>query len=548
MQIIRSVLTRKNQFFNSIFYGLIAALFSMCNAGELDFNDIELPPYTPKGVAPIGTTTYTIQELLEKLDDPSIEITEDNTKLISIAYRDTTVFDDYLSVIDLDDVTNPGFVTPGTPSYFDPADTTIPIDSIDLSFTYSSPNNEELDSVLYTAGTITLDIQNGFQSTVDYSFVLSDILNIDTGDTLVLSGTLPSFGTDQVSAPLSNYKTIIERIGNENFFHGFFTGTINYEGGTLITGSEQITYTLTITDAEFSKIFGWFGDKTISIENKSIEIDFFEGISEDGFVFNNPQLNFYIDNGFGVPMGINFDDISATNASGNTVNMSGTITDTPQFVRAPSIENIGETEKSIIKINQTNSNLRDIFAIAPNQFNINLTADANYQNSNDLGDADRNFVIDTSAVEVITEINLPLNLKLTNVSRDFPTGIEGFDFEEADTIVLVLNTINQLPLDGAIDMQFLAADSSVLYQFTDVQFFESPEVPVSGRIETPTEHTSRIEIYRGQGYQELLDASILNLVVRVTSYNADEDNFVKIFSDYELEINVGAEASIYYEF
>lgn len=519
----------------------------MCNAGDLDFNDIELPLYKPKAVAPIGTTTYTIQSLLEKLEDPNIEITEDNTKLLSIAYRDTTVFDDYQSMIELEDVSNPGIITPGTPSFFDPSDVAIPIDDIDLSFEYTSPNNEVLDSVLYTAGTITLDIQNGFQSPIDYSLILSDILNLDTGDPLILSGTLPGFGTDQASAQLNNYKTIIERIGTQNFFDGIFNGTINYQGGTLITGSEQITYTLTISGAEFSEIYGWFGDKTVDIESRSIEIDFFEGISDNGFEFSNPQLNFYLDNGFGVPMGLNFDNVSATNAGGTTVSMTGTITDSPQLVRAPSVENVGETAKSIIKINETNSNLRDIFAIAPNLFNINLTADANFNNEND-DDVEKNFVTTTSSIEVITEINLPLNIKLTEVTRDFPTGIEGFEFEEADTLTLVLNTSNQLPFDGVIDMQFLAADSSVLYEQIEVDFFISPEVPVSGKIETPDEKVSYIKIYRGEGYEELLEASILNLVVRVTSYKADEDNFVKIFSDYELIITVGAEVSINYEF
>ncbi|SMD34124.1 hypothetical protein SAMN04488029_1850 [Reichenbachiella faecimaris] len=549
MQLIRSVLTRKNQFFNTILYGLIAVLFSMCNAGELDFNDIELPPYTPKLVAPIGSTTYTITDLIGKIKDPNIEITENSAKQLSIAYRDTTTFNDYLSLITLEDVSNPGVIDASlTPIPGSPSNQDVDIDPIDLSFEYTSPNNEELDSVKYTAGTITLDIQNGYSSAIEYELTLNDIVDLDTGNPMVLSGTLPRSGTDNVSAQLTNHKTIIDQISDQNIFSGEFSGTLKVLTGDFVNGTEFISYTLTITGAEFSEIYGWFGDKTIDIESRSIDIDFFEGISENGLVFNNPQLNFYINNSFGVPMGLNFDDVSSSNANGTVVNLSGSVTSSPQFVRAPSTSQVGTPVTSIINVDESNSNMRDLLAISPNLFTISLTAEANFNNDNDTDEADRNFVSSESIVEVVTELNLPLNVKLTDVTRDFPTGIEGFDFEEADTLRLVIETINQLPFDGTMDMQFLAADSSVLYENLDVLFFTSSEVPVSGKIENPTVTTSIVPVYReGGGYEQLLEASILNLVIRVNSFEASDDTFVKIFSDYELIITVGTEVSINYE-
>ncbi|WP_139793815.1 hypothetical protein [Reichenbachiella faecimaris] len=542
-------MTRKNQFFNTILYGLIAVLFSMCNAGELDFNDIELPPYTPKLVAPIGSTTYTITDLIGKIKDPNIEITENSAKQLSIAYRDTTTFNDYLSLITLEDVSNPGVIDASlTPIPGSPSNQDVDIDPIDLSFEYTSPNNEELDSVKYTAGTITLDIQNGYSSAIEYELTLNDIVDLDTGNPMVLSGTLPRSGTDNVSAQLTNHKTIIDQISDQNIFSGEFSGTLKVLTGDFVNGTEFISYTLTITGAEFSEIYGWFGDKTIDIESRSIDIDFFEGISENGLVFNNPQLNFYINNSFGVPMGLNFDDVSSSNANGTVVNLSGSVTSSPQFVRAPSTSQVGTPVTSIINVDESNSNMRDLLAISPNLFTISLTAEANFNNDNDTDEADRNFVSSESIVEVVTELNLPLNVKLTDVTRDFPTGIEGFDFEEADTLRLVIETINQLPFDGTMDMQFLAADSSVLYENLDVLFFTSSEVPVSGKIENPTVTTSIVPVYReGGGYEQLLEASILNLVIRVNSFEASDDTFVKIFSDYELIITVGTEVSINYE-
>lgn len=547
VQLIRSVLKKFTRYFNAFFYGMIAMLFSMCNAGDLDFNDIEVPTYTPTAIAPLGQTTYTIESLLEKLKDSTIVISEDNTKLLSISYSDTTLFDDYLSVIELEDVTNSDNIDASlTPIFGSPTNQNVIIPTQNLSFEYTSPNDEELDSVKYTAGTITLDIQNGYGSALEYELTLTDIVNLETGDPLVLTGTVPASGSDQVSNSLINHKTIINQVSNVNIFTGDFDGVLKVKTGDFINGTEIINYTLTIANADFSEIYGWFGNKTIDMTNQTIPIEFFEGISENGLIFNNPQLIFYINNGFGVPMGLNFGGISSSNADGKSVNLAGTITDSPQFVRAPSTTQIGNIATSVIEIDESNSNMRDLLSISPNQFNIDLTADANYTNEDRL---DRNFVTNTSEVEVVTEINLPLNVQLTDVSRGFPTGIEGFDFEDADTIKLVLNTINQLPFNGTIDMQFLAADSSLLHEFNDILFFTSAEVPASGKIEEPTTNSETVVVHKGEdgGYQELLDASILNLVMYVTSYNASEDEFVKIFSDYELIIQVGTEVNVNHE-
>lgn len=548
MQLIKSILTQKNHYLNTIGYGLIVLLFSMCNAGELDFDDIEVPQYTPDASIPIGQTTYTIKDLIDKLEDPNLSITEDNSKLLAITYFDTTYFNDYAQVIALQDVSNPGSITPNlTDIPASPSNQDVVIPTQNLTFEYTSPNDEELDSVKYSTGTITLDITNQYESDLVYELTLADIVNLGTGAPMVLSGTIPGNSTDQSAQDLANHKTIITQVpgtGNTNFFSGTFDGTLKVKTGEGVSSTDFIDYTLTIANADFSEIYGWFGDKTINIESQTINMDFFEDLSENSLTFNSPIVSFYVANGFGVPMGLNMGGISSTNDKGTTVNLSGDITASPQLVRAPSTTQVGTSLSSIIRINESNSNLRQLFEISPSSFNIDLTAGSNYNNAND---QDRNFVSSSSEVEVVTEINLPLDVKLEGLSRNFGTGIEAFDFEDADTIRLVLTTHNQLPLEGSIDMQFLAADSSVLFEFLDISFMKSPELLPTGRIEEEIVNKDTIKVYRGHGYQELIDASILNIVTHITSYKAADDNYVKLFSDYEMTLKVGAQANVNHE-
>lgn len=535
-------------YFNTTLYGLVLLLFSMCNVGELDFDDIKLPNYRPSVPIVIGETTYTVKELIEEIDDASIDISTDNANLLAVTYRDTIRFDDYLSVIELDNISNPGIIKPNsTPIPGSPIDQDVTIPTQDLSFTYKSPNNEELDSVKYSKGTLVMDIRSDYDSDVDYDLTLTDIINLDTGKPMVLSGTLSGNGEDQVTRSLVNHKTAIVRgagPGNVNLFSGKFDGIIKVKTGDAINGTEEINYTIDIKDADFSEIYGWFGDKTISLQDKTINADFFKGFSESGIVFGTPQINFYTDNSFGVPMGLNLGGISSTNESGTSVTLSGKITESPQLVRSPSISELGKSLSSSIEINETNSNLRDLLATSPTSFQVKVSAEANFENKND---QNRNFVTSNSQVEAITEIHLPLNVQLKNFSRNFRTNIEGFDFKDADTINLVLKTENQLPFDGIVDMQFLAADSSVLFQYKDILLLTSPEVPTLGKVQEAAINKAKIPVYMGNGYQELLDATTLNLVMRVNSYKADEDNFVKIFSDYKLTLKVSAQVKVNYE-
>ncbi len=517
----------------------------MCNAGELNFDDIKTPPYTPDVSIVIGQTTYTIQELISELEDPNLEISEDNTKLLSLAYRDTTFFNDISQIITLDDITNSGVIEPNdTPIPGSPSDQDVIIPTQPLNFEYDSPNNEELDSLKYTAGTITLDIQSGYTSAIEFEMTINDIVDLDTGQPLVFSSTLPASGSQNVSQSLVNHKTVMVRVGNVNQFSGQFDGVIKVKTGDFIIGTEQINYTLTITGAAFSEIYGWFGDKTVDIQDQTIEMNFFEGLSEFGLYFNQPEINFYIDNSFGVPMGMNLDGISASNAAGTNVNLSGDITTSPQLVRAPSTSQVDNSVSSLVTIDEENSNLRDLLAISPTLFSISIDAEANFNNPTT---SERNFVTENSEVEIVTEVNLPLDVRLTELTRDFGTDIAGFEFEDADTINLILTSENQLPFSGTVNMQFLAADSTVLFEFTDVLLLVSPEVPTSGKIEEPLRNSSVVKVYRGNGYQELLDADIVNMEMTVHSYKADEDNYVKVFSDYQVVLKIATQADINHE-
>jgi len=522
----------------------------MCNAGDLDFEDIETPNHQGSFQLPIGETTYTVDSLISDLQDPNILITSDNAGLISVAYYDTTVFKDVADIIDLDDVSNPGSVSPGISYIGAPSNITEAFPTIPLTFTYDAANGEELDSVIYSAGTVALNIVSGYTQAITFQLTINDIIEVSSGNPLVFTGSIGRGAftptPNPITIPLAGYKTLIDRSGGSNQFSGQFDGSIQILAGDNVSGTTLISYTLDMNNVEFSEIYGYFGQTTVDIQSQSITIDFFDGIDPGGFEFGSPEINFIISNSFGIPMGLNLDQISAANSSSSVI-LTGTVTESPQNVRGPSISQVGQSLTSSVSVTIDNSNINELLAISPNQFNIDVSAITNFGNT---VTKDRNFVLitatDTSQVQVITELNLPLEVKLLNFTRDFGSNIESFDFEEADTITLILTTENRLPLNAIIDMQFLAADSTVLFQYTDVLFMQSGD-PTIGRIEEPIRNEAEIKVYQGNGYQELLDGSILNLVMKIDSYAASDNNFVKLYSDADLVLKVAMRGNLNYE-
>jgi len=519
-----------------------ALCFNACNINELDFDNIETPLYTPVVVAPIGTSTYTIAELIDQLNDSTIAIEESPSGLISVVYRDTSFFDDTSEFIVIGDVTNNGVISPGVTLPTSPIDTALAFTE-ELQFDYQPDNSEELDSVYFSSGTASITVVSTFTSDVDIELRLFSITNYITGDTMVFSGTIAAGNSYSQNIPMENFRAIFERVGGINIFKGEFNGILDVKTGSSVAPSDFLSYTLTFTDPAFAGIFGYFGEESFSIQDQSIELDFFKDIEPGGLEFGSPQIAIMIENSFGVPMGVILDQISSSNNQGTQVFLTGTITETPQLVRSPDINSVGGSLATTITIKKDNSNIDDLLNISPSIFNFSVTADANFGNE---VDKERNFLTDSSKVETIIEVTLPLDVKLDSFVINLDFGIENFDFDEADTLKFRISSVNDLPFTGTTDIQFLAADSTVLLEKANVLLILSPEIGPSGKVETPTQNETVVVLTEDE-IQLIQNANTITLQVNIDSWQADSDQFVKIFTDYELVMKLSVIGNIKYD-
>lgn len=514
--------------------------FSRCNISDINFDDIEVPNHKGEFGIALGPAKYTMQDLIEELQDSSLVIEEGSNNLIKVIYRDTSIFDNVDEIVIIDDVSNPGSIQPGFDISNSPIDQEI--NHVEnLQFTYPIADDEELDSIIYNTGSITLDIQSTFNVNVDYEFVIDDIVDRSTEQPIVFSGSLNNTGSNSQTFSLVNHRTVAERVGSDNIFTGTFNGTLFVRTGDTVTPDQSLDYSITIENVGFQTIYGYFGEKTFDIQNQSIDIKFFEGIDVGGFTFNDPELKLTIDNYIGVIMGLGLENITSSNEQGLTQPLTGSVTESLQFIRAPGVNSVGNSQTSVVSINNSNSNIRDLLNISPNLITIDVTATSNF-NVEDPEES-RNFVTEDGKADIFIDLEMPLDVKLVGFTRDFNFEMDSIDVSETDTVRLLVRSINYMPFTGDVDLQLIDASETILYEFPDVLLIQSPELPQSGKAEEPMETVAEVKLF-DESLDAFLRTTKLNLFMTVDSYQASEDKYVKIFSDYELELKVAIDANL----
>lgn len=512
----------------------MAVVIASCNINELETDNIDFPNYKPEVAVPLGEVTYSVKDLIDEINDSTIAIEESNSLLLSVIYRDTSFFENNDNFLIVNDVTNASNIMPNITLPPSPIDTTINI-SQPFEFEFQPEDEEKVDSVFYSMGNIRLEVTSTFQSDITFELKVNDFTEVSTGDTLTFSGVIDASGTAFFDRDLVGFMTKFQREAGVNLFAANFEASLDVKVGGSVNPEDFLSLQLLITDPDFSSIFGDFGREAFSVQDQSIDLDFFDDIDEFGIEFNSPEVRIRIENSFGVVLGLSFDGLIASNSNGTELALMGAINDTLQRVRAPTVA--GESINTTISINNENSNLREMLNLSPTLISLPVSGKPNFEIAD--GESALNFLTDSSFVKTIIEVAMPLDVKLSGFTRTFDISVDGVDFDEADTVRLRIRTINDLPFTGSIELHMLDIDSTVIYQVPQSIILQSPEVTSTGKTVEAFDNTEDI-VLDSEGVIALAEATELGVILRVDSFEASDGRFVQIFSDYKLVIKISA--------
>jgi len=551
-----------------VYVVISASLIVSCNIGELEFDDIELTPVKGPFAFTLGETEYVMRDLIGNQTGDSLDFQEDSLSLLTLLYYDTITYSTPDDLIQIDDIVSNGDITPPT--------TTIPVGTgptvLNSSypfdgFEYNPTNGEQLDSIFYEQGDLTIECATNINATVTYTFTFPSTTNVASGAPISVTGTIIGDGTliqDTETRTLVGHKTELTDASGDNRYSVDLDLEIDLAAGQDTDGTEIFNFDITFGNQEFSLIYGKFGQDTVQVGDQSLEIDFFTQAARDGITFGNPTMTFDFRNSFGVPVEADFSGLNGQDAEGNQVFLTGEIINNPPLiassdVNSPGINTPGEVAQTVIEIDRTNSNLVNVLSSSPEQLNFNVVGRSNPDDVNTL-----NYLQpDDSEITAYVTLEVPMEVQLEDYTETGSYSVgEGFNANNLDSAFIRIVTLNELPFTGTVSMEVQAADSTVLFpitdetdprydsalaanpgqieRFTNIPAIKAPLISVNGDVTDPSGETEDIGL-TNEEVQLLSTAGrvVITMTLNTPVSQTSRDIYVRVLADYTLELKVG---------
>lgn len=515
------------------------AAIPSCNVKYFESTEFGDIIFDPSLAIPVGTITYTVAELFEELNDGGAVIAPNNEDVVTLTFTETLqsqAASGFLTVLDQ------GFgssLASGTNLANPPVATTINVSEL-YEFDLSQTADEAYDSILFNSGSFEFTASSDIDADVD--FVATFISLEDASGQIVMSGSLPSGGAAFAgSASLVDGKGLfhLDDQGNPSSskFLARIDYTINIGPTNSVTANQRVSFNIGINNASFQTVYGNVGNQSLSVGQQDIDLDFFSTFDNGNISFADPTIRFIFDNSFGFPLGISFRELTAVGGDGNNISLSGSVVDNLQIVNAPTVNQQGQTVRTELEINATNSNISALLSSKPTQFIMDVEAESNPASI----PSAYNFIDVSNLLDVAVEIEIPLDVNINAlVAEEVVNFSNGDDLNDARRLLFRVIAENELPLGGQVELQFRDGNGDVIYTVDQRPAFEAAPVGADGRTSEVAMSTVDILIPE-EGIRIIENAASINVVATLTTTDAQSAVSVKFFDDYELRFRLAAQ-------
>lgn len=419
----------------------------------------------------------------------------------------------------------------------------IETDTIDLDI---DPGTEAT-YVEMASGDIDYNLTSGFNDAVRVNLILpTGELNNDTLKYVIpvsaggsASGTLSMAGAsvDFTIDPLQPYnklpfKFIVEIVSS----------------GSLISfnSTDALIMGYTMSNINFDYVEGYFGEQNFTIDQDSLEIDMgdiFDKITGT-ITFTDPKIRIPYTNSIGVPADLEIVLWGETFEGGS------------QDLNAPvvSIDKLADRDdppvESSMEFNRDNSSIVELIELRPD---ILYYSGEVRMNPGATGVRD-NFIMSTSEIVANLEVEIPVSLKIQNLSlRDTTDNplhsadtSDEFGLNDFEYINLYFSAINGFPLEISFEIIPYDTVNNIEYPSINVpQFISAAPVDANGRVNEPVE-SPVVKIELDKTMLENLQKSEGLIVQAWFNTTGDGAQEVVFYTDYtfEFRLAVGLELNI----
>ena len=523
---------------------LVFASLTACNLEyfrDAQFGDVV---WDPSLAIPIGEISYSIEELFEELNDAGATVGSNNENIVTLSYTEALQSQSASAFLAVLDQSFSGGINSGVNINNPGASTTVTV-SETFEYDLTQRGAEQYDSINFDGGAFDVSLSSALGADVDFTMTVTSLRSKATGNSLVITGSLPQGGPGfNSNNALVDFDGIFTRDGAGNVTTNTvlieLEYTINVTPTTVINSTEQVSFNMALTNASFENVFGDVGSSGLDVNFQVVNLDFFRNFDATGIRFTEPVFSFVFENGFGFPLGIDFRSISSIGSEGQIIPLTGPAISTPTIVDAPTTDNIGGVVTTTLDLNSSNSNIVDMLSVQPRKVIMEVNAE-----SNPAGGPDQyNFVNTTSLLDVSVNVDIPLIMNVNNLIADELMDFNnGGDLEEARRLLFRVIAENELPLGGDIEMEFLDAQDVVVHTVSERPVFSGAPVGADGRTTEATVTTADIE-FTNDDIRAIEQATRVRVIARLSTTDAASGSSVRFFNDYELKIRLAAQADV----
>lgn len=496
--------------------------------------------WNPSLATPLVNSSLNLENMIAEYDDDNL-VQVDENNFISLYYKSKIYTMQVDELIDLPNQALPKSIQlDATEQVALIANGSVQADRAD-NFQFDTGGEAKISSMNIKSGAVHVTVSSQYQHSGTLTIILPKVKKVGTPFRMVIpinyTGSVPL--TTEQTGYLSSYQMEMGAQGGGNEIEVQYELALQNSGNAVLP-SDAINLLISFNDLEFSALFGYLGQHNLEIPADSIDINLFNNSIAGSFTLEDPRFNLIIHNSFGMPVAAEVVQFDAISNSGSTAfngpNIPGQLN-----VSSPSMSQIGQSVTTKIYLDRNNSNIAQILNSKPHQiiYQMNGLGNPNGQTSN-------NFATDSSKVDVEIEMELPLHGAVSNlVIQD----TLDFNFEQDINLIeeamFRLDIENGFPIDAKVQLYFTDVNHNILDSLVvgNTAIINSGVLSSSsGKVSQPSKKVTDV----------FMDAARIDnirqvekVIIRGDMSTAQQGSTpVKIYSDYYLNVRVGAQTKL----
>lgn len=501
--------------------------------------------WSPQVAAPLVNSELNVYDVLARTNNEDLIVIDQNTGLLALVYEGDLISFSGNEILQIpnQNAQAVGFLTSSEINTLNNSNTVSKSVTVTAPFDPGDPTIE-LDSILFKAGSVDVNISSEIRHNgslrIEIPALTKNGAGFDETINFTYSGTSPITASGSYS--LADYKADLTQ-GPNNINELNITYTMSFtNSGQATTIADFLTIDQVFSNMQFNVVHGYFGQQVVSQDADSIAVKLFNNALDGNIRFTDPRVSLSIHNSYGMPVLMELTKLATYNVNTNTT-IPILYSNFPNPFTIPFASVPGLIKDTTVVLDTSNSTVQELVTPAPKFLISEINATANPANNS----AIRNFITDSSKIEISSELYLPLTGYAGEfVLQDtfpFNFGQNNIDFIEAVQLRTIIT--NGFPVDAAVQVYFVDDANVILDSLvadpTDF-IVQTGEVDANGRVVKSTEKVT--DLVMGQDRVPNL-SNATKIVVKgsaqTTDYNGtNTSKEIKIYDDYTMKIQMGA--------